>query len=320
MKFKVKFTEQDCTFKTNFGVIQSADAGGYDKGYQNGYENGYAIGYNIGLVDGEKAGYQQGYTKGESEGYDKGYNVGLVDGEQTGYDKGFADGKADGYIDGYNAGKADGYVEGETAGYTNGYTEGQDSVPNPLEYATTLQTLFRDAVFPQDYELSINTPFASSLTGLLWNTTGLKKLMLKGNTKGQVVGCNTMCLGSANLETVDLREYIAKIGSMVSTFGNAKLLKEILGELDLSECTTITNPFSGCTSLEKVSFKAETISLSISFSQCSNLSAQSVQSIIDGLADLKEQTAQTITFHKTISSALTEEQMIQILEKNWSVE
>jgi hypothetical protein len=183
---------------------------------------------------------------------------------------------------------------------SGGGTPQPESVPNPLEYVIDMSNAFKGVTFPTGYELSIDIPFVTILNGLCWNTTGLKKLTLKGNTSGQVVSFSMLCLNSVNLEIVDLTEYTAKVSNFNNAFGNAKLLKEILGELDFSECTTASAPFSVCTSLEKVSFKANTISLSISFAQSTKLSATSIQSIIDGLATVE--TAQTVTLPKNLSA------------------
>lgn len=75
------------------------------------------------------------------------------------------------------------------------------------------------------------------------------------------------------------------------------------------------NIFYNCKALVEVRFVASTIHWSISFAQSPLLSAESVQSIIDGLATVT--TAQTITFHKDI--ALSDEQKQTINEKGWTL-
>ena len=76
--------------------------------------------------------------------------------------------------------------------------------------------------------------------------------------------------------------------------------------------------FSVCSSLKNISFVAGCIKKSISFSQ-SPLTDESIQSIIDGLADLTGQTAQTITFHSDVKNKLTEEQIASATSKNWNI-
>lgn len=75
------------------------------------------------------------------------------------------------------------------------------------------------------------------------------------------------------------------------------------------------NMFYNCRALVEVRFVAATIHWSISFADSPLLSAESVQSIIDGLATVT--TAQTITFHKDI--ALTDAQKQTINEKGWTL-
>ena len=72
-------------------------------------------------------------------------------------------------------------------------------------------------------------------------------------------------------------------------------------------------------SLVNVRFVANTIKLSIAFAQSDNLSTETIQSIIDGLADLTGGTAQTLTLHSTVGSKLTDTQKATITAKNWTL-
>lgn len=78
-----------------------------------------------------------------------------------------------------------------------------------------------------------------------------------------------------------------------------------------------SNTFKNCYALENITFGG-TIASSISFAQSSKLSADSIQSIIDALADLRGQTQQTITFHKDLESRVTPDQKQAIFAKNWN--
>lgn len=66
-------------------------------------------------------------------------------------------------------------------------------------------------------------------------------------------------------------------------------------------------------------FAKQTLKVSINMSYCYSLDDESVQSIIDGLADLTGETAQTITLHTDIKSKLTDEQTSAITAKNWTI-
>lgn len=87
------------------------------------------------------------------------------------------------------------------------------------------------------------------------------------------------------------------------------------GNVLIDEIERTNSCFRNCVALVKVRFVAQSIKRSLSFVDSPLLSAESVQSIIDGLATVT--TAQTITFHKNI--ALSDEQKQTINEKGWTL-
>ena len=84
--------------------------------------------------------------------------------------------------------------------------------------------------------------------------------------------------------------------------------------LDISQVTQTLNAFA-CDNLREIRFVSGTIKVSLNFNRCSKLSAQSVQSIIDGLATVT--TAQTLTLNKAIT--LTDAQKASITAKGWTL-
>lgn len=56
-----------------------------------------------------------------------------------------------------------------------------------------------------------------------------------------------------------------------------------------------------------------------SFAASSLLSDESIQNIIDGLADSTGQSRKKIAFHTNVVLKLTEEQVAQISNKNWFI-
>ena len=94
-------------------------------------------------------------------------------------------------------------------------------------------------------------------------------------------------------------------------------LHTIHGVLDLSSTTENLGTAFNCQSLANITFKAGTIRYSISFINSGRLSNDSIQSIIDGLAQVT--TAQTLTLHATVKAKLTEEQIATINEKGWTL-
>ena len=91
---------------------------------------------------------------------------------------------------------------------------------------------------------------------------------------------------------------------------------EVIEEpLDISLVTMTSNAFA-CDNLREIRFVTETINRTLDFSRCSKLSAQSIQSIIDGLATVTA--TQALKINSTI--VLTDEQKASITAKGWTLE
>ena len=86
------------------------------------------------------------------------------------------------------------------------------------------------------------------------------------------------------------------------------------------KCTYFYNPFYYQSKLVNLIFtEGSVIAAAISFAQCSSLSNDSVQSIINALQDRTGLSALTVTFHTDVKSRMTEEQISQIATKNWNI-
>lgn len=202
--------------------------------------------------------------------------------------------------------------------YNQGYEDGKNSVNNPLEYAFVMANVYAGVTFPDGYELTLNIPNVSELKYTFNNTTGMEKLVIKGNNNGNILDMYS-AFRIKTIKTIDLTEFNAKIGNGLMTFYYTDKLYEVLGELDFTECTTTSSMWSGCRNLVTVTPKANTIKISISFADSPKLSDTSIQSIIDGLADLTGGTAQTLTLHKDVGAKLTDAQKATITAKNWTL-
>jgi hypothetical protein len=121
------------------------------------------------------------------------------------------------------------------------------------------------------------------------------------------------------VEYIDLSKCRVKPTDFTSAFSSNQTLKSIKGNLDLSECTKTTSAFFNDTALEEMSFVPQSIKLSIDFYWCAYLTPATVDSIIDGLADLTGGTAQTVSFHSTVMERMTTEQIDKIIAKNWAL-
>lgn len=158
----------------------------------------------------------------------------------------------------------------------------------------------------------------------------------EGNYKEVFNGLYNASLMNSNIERIDF--YITNpFTSHNNFFKNTKKLKYVKGinmsnsvgirfmfsestietieePLDISKVTNTTNAFA-CDNLTEIRFVPETIKTTINFSRCAKLSAQSIQSIIDGLAILIS--GKTLTLNSAI--ILTDEQKAAITEKGWTL-
>ena len=103
-------------------------------------------------------------------------------------------------------------------------------------------------------------------------------------------------------------------------FNGRNNLKNIIGEIDFTNISReldSSSVFNGCTSLVEVRFTKECIKYNLSFTQSSLLSDESIQSIIDGLANVE--ITRTLSFHSDVYNKLTGAQKEAASNKGWTV-
>lgn len=110
-----------------------------------------------------------------------------------------------------------------------------------------------------------------------------------------------------------------KVSRIALGFNGRSSLQTIVGELDFSECdpTQQYDSFNGCTSLIEVRFTPESIKQDLGFTQSSQLSDESIQSILDGLANVS--TTRTLSLNSEVYAKLTEEQKQSATDKGWTI-
>jgi hypothetical protein len=111
-----------------------------------------------------------------------------------------------------------------------------------------------------------------------------------------------------------------KLSNATLLFNGRISLEEVIGELDFSGITAVnvqSNPFNGCTSLAEIRFTKESIKYNLSFTQSSQLSDESIQSILDGLANVS--TTRTLALNSAVYVKLTEEQKQSATDKGWTI-
>ena len=97
-------------------------------------------------------------------------------------------------------------------------------------------------------------------------------------------------------------------------FGNNEL-ETIQEPLNIAKVTNARMAFAGCSKLKDIRFVAECIKVSIAFEDSSALTADSTQSIFDGLATVE--TAQTLTLNANLK--ILQSQVDNANAKGWTV-
>ena len=116
-----------------------------------------------------------------------------------------------------------------------------------------------------------------------------------------------------NLKTIRISD-TSKVTTWNAPFSSG--LIEVIETISFESCTaTLINYFDNLSHLKTLKIVPETVKKSIAFTKCSKLTAESIQSIIDGLATVS--TAQTLTLHSAI--VLTDEQKATINAKGWTL-
>ncbi len=206
--------------------------------------------------------------------------------------------------------------------YDEGYEQGKQEA---WQYVTRMMSTFNGATFPSGYEMAISVPSRNDATvnQFINGATGLRKLTITNNPMADVKSYFAFS-GAHDLEELDLSNFVQGGGAVVVTdasylfYGDTKL-RAIYGELDFSAGVNLSTAFTNCTSLEEVRIKAGTLNKSMTFAPCSKLSNASIQSIVEGLADLTGQTTQTLTLHADVGAKLTDEQKASVTAKNWTL-
>ena len=193
-------------------------------------------------------------------------------------------------------------------------------------YMNIFENAFKRVVFPKNTEITLNIGKEGwipqnvtqySLQSIFANTTGVTKVVLKGNPENVLLKFRYAFESSEDLEEVDISGLNLIVQDFLCAFNVCKKLKRIIGELDFSNATHINSMFSSCIALEEVRFKSESLFTTLQIPHTSVLSDESIQSIINGLATVEE--SQTIAFHVNVKAKLTEEQIATITSKNWTL-
>lgn len=92
-----------------------------------------------------------------------------------------------------------------------------------------------------------------------------------------------------------------KFSSINMIFTNCSKLKEVIGVMDVSSCSSVTNAFQACILLQRVNISG--LSVNLSLSSTSQLSLDSLQYLVD---NAKNTSAITVTVHADVYAKLTD--------------
>ena len=209
---------------------------------------------------------------------------------------------------------------GYERGYAEGYAEGRDI----WNYVRSISGAFQNNTFPAGTNFVLNVPNLSlsnndgNLNYIFRSTTGLESITLKCTIRGVAMHAHGAFSRCFDLKFLDLSEFNTTFGVSTDVFYSCTSLEEIRGEIE-NTTTNWTLWFASCVKLREVRFKANSIKGAFTIAQSPLLSAESVQSIVDGLADMTGGTSYKLTLHADVKAKLTEEQLATIAAKNWTM-
>lgn len=166
------------------------------------------------------------------------------------------------------------------------------------------------------------------------NMTNLKYLNCSNWDTSNFTNMSYFLRSCSSIEYVDVSNFnTSKVTDMSETFRSANGLKMVdLRNWNVSNVTTANRMFWDCKSLSSLIGYAtieEVLANSIScmnglrvgmlLDRTSNLDRASLRALINGLADLTGQTAQTLTLGATLMTKLTEEDIAIATSKNWTL-
>lgn len=207
----------------------------------------------------------------------------IAENQQKVYDAGYAAGSS---LD-YDTVYAEGYAQGKSDEYNSFWdTYQENGTRTDYQYAFAYGG-WRNANFNPKYPL-VNISSAASMFARCRLTRIDVPLDFSGCTNCSFLFNNAQSLGTISSITFD------------------------------EACTNGSNMFASCKALTNITVHG-TINFDVGMGGCTKLSADSVQSIIDALADLTGQAQKTVTFASAVSGALTSEQKDAISAKNWKL-
>lgn len=242
----------------------------------------------------------------------------IAENEQKVYDAGYAAGQADGGGDKWQ-GLREVVAEKNTLDRFFADTSITE-VPSNLE--TSKCTIFsymcsgcKKLVSTSEFDTSNSKGFRNMYSGCV-ELTGTVTLDLASVPQGNY-SMASVFQNCYKIKKVVLKNIHSNITYWAYCFFVCKELETIEGALDFTNATSIDNCLGQCYALRDIEFVPNSVYLSLNMRHSASLTDESIQSIIDGLADLTGSKTKTLTLHAAI--VLTEEQIAAITAKNWTL-
>lgn len=297
MRFEVKIRHSDQRVPVKFGAVNNISDGGYERGRE----------------EGEKIGYENGHKDGVTEGYENGYGKGFADGETEGYGKGQTEGVKAGnqwWVD---------LIKSKTDMRNIFYNTPIETIPDGVDFsnATLASNMFRQCPNLTHLPL-INTTKVTDMNYMLNNTPLLEEVTVD-------VRSATNISGLVSYSGIKRLNFIGNLGKVTnaSAFMQWGKLEEIHAYEDESMTVEIPLDLSKNTSQDIFNYGPikdfRVVPLCIYTGlvfHVTELTDETMQSVIDGYADLTGQATVTLKIPKVNGEKLTQEQKATLTAKN----
>ena len=208
--------------------------------------------------------------------------------------------------------------------YEAGKQSGGGGAADYLPFTTTAK--FPDWNLFGKSEVVLNVPlvtnFSAVFQSVVLNTT-VEHLTINGALDGTITTATMFVYANARddtLKRLTLNCDFSKCTSFTYMATYRSALEIIDGiPIDFSSATGIGDIAGQCYALREMRIVPLSIKGDIKIGHANNLSNETVQSLIDGLADLTGGATKTLTLHTSVVTRLTESQLETIQNKNWQV-
>ena len=224
-------------------------------------------------------------------------------------------------------------IELEETATTSDIMQSIAQIP-PLQYTKSISGLMKgDAnnviwdsniiVLPENTEFTFNLPQCENFEQAFTYVANLTKVTFRNLPTHRVFRMLQAFWHCDELEEVDFgygfdtEENIFSVLSFNNAFSNCGKLKRIIAVFECYDVEDKAISLIGCDELEEIRFVEYSIVKRISFRDSPKLSVESIDSIINGLETVDEQTK--LTLHSDVVEKLTDEQWQVIYDKNWTV-